>query len=137
MQNQYLIVAENITFKNNKLSCINILDHFLSIQLPAEFVFDMVVICGPGWNAGEHNLAIKAKSNLADDTQEIGNIKVEIPHDKFTYNALAPDLKLNIGQNVTEITFLIYKNDELVIERTYPVNALFVPAPDQQKPENA
>ena len=37
---QYLILAENITYKNNKLSCINIYDNFSAVALPAEFVFE-------------------------------------------------------------------------------------------------
>ena len=41
---EYLILAENITYKNNKLSCINIYDNFSAVALPAEFVFDLVVI---------------------------------------------------------------------------------------------
>ena len=42
MQSQYLILAENITYKNNKLSCINILDQFLAVKLPSEMQFDLV-----------------------------------------------------------------------------------------------
>ena len=39
---QYLLIAENVTFKDNKLSCINIYDNFSAVALPAEFVFDLL-----------------------------------------------------------------------------------------------
>lgn len=126
MQHQYLIVAENITYKHNKLSCINIFDHFVSVQLPAEFLFDLSVICGPGWDVGEYNLNIKAKTSDTDLTP-IGDIQVNIPQNNFVYNAIAQNLKIVLGQHIKEITFLVFRNDELIIERTYPVNSLLVP----------
>lgn len=141
MQNQYLIVAENIIYKNNKLSCINIHDQFLSVQLPAEFTIDLAVICGPGWEAGSHNIEIKAKT---DETEivNVGNINIEIPGENFVYNAIAPNLKLALGEGVKNITFVVYKNNEVIIERTYPINSLFnrakVEQPVQQtEPETA
>ena len=125
MKNQYLILAENITYKNNKLSCINIMDQFVGVTLPADFLFDMVIICGPGWAGGNYDLSIKVKSDVSE-MSEIGNIKVEIPNDNFVYNALAPGMKISVGNDIKTLTFMVYRNDELIIERNYPVSSLFV-----------
>ena len=57
---EYLILAETIIYKNNKLTCINTYDNFKSVAMPAEFNFDMAILCGPKWSVGEHNLRVKA-----------------------------------------------------------------------------
>jgi len=126
MQNQYLLLAENITYKNNKLSAINIIDQFMAIKLPSEFNFDMVAICGPGWDEGEYTVTIKVQ---LDDSEinELGQTQVKVPGYGFTYNALAPDLKVLIPDNAKNIKFFVYKDEELVIERIYQISSLFVP----------
>ncbi len=136
MQNQYLVVAENITYKNNKLSCINIFDQFVAVKLPAEFTFDLAVICGPGWEPGKYNVKIQAKTTETD-LASVGNLEVDIPHDNFVYNALAPNLKITLGPNVKSITFVVSKNDDVVIKRNYPVSALLTAtvAPTQEQPK--
>ena len=126
MENQYLVLAENITYKKNKLSCINIIDQFLVINLPAEFQFDLVAICGPGWEEGEYTVTIKVQLDEGE-INELGQTLVKIPGEGFTYNALAPDLKVMLPENSKDIKFFVYKNDELIIERTYQVAPLFVP----------
>jgi hypothetical protein len=133
MTNQYLIIAENITYKNNKLSCINIFDHFVAIKLPAEFVFDLVVICGPGWEKGEHKVSIKTRTNESEQI-DIGDITVQIPHENFIYNALAQNLKITLGPGVKNITFVVSKDNNPLIERTYNINTLLV---QQQQEELA
>ena len=130
---EYLILAENITYKNNKLSCINIYDNFSAVALPAEFVFDLVVICGPNWAAGEHKLTIKAKTNT-DVTVDIGEITVNIPSENFVYNAMAQNLRVALDYSIKDLTFVVYDNDKEVLERKYSVNSLLVP---QQKPAAA
>ena len=135
MQSQYLIVAENITFKNNKLSCINIYEQFLAIKLPAEFSFDMAVICGPGWDVGEYDLNIDIKINESEETTQLGTIKVNIPTENFVYNAMATDLKVKLGSDIKSMTFLIRKNDELILERAYPVNTLLVKKEQTEQPQ--
>ena len=128
MISQYLIVAENITYKNNKLSCINIMDNFIALAMPAELLFDMVVICGPNWTPGEHKIFIKAKTNK-EDVVSIGDATVNIPSENFVYNAVAPNLRITVDSSVTDITFLVYDGDEnLVIERKYVVNSILVPS---------
>ncbi len=126
MENQYLLLAENITYKNNKLSCINIIDQLLTIKLPSEFQFDLVAICGPGWQEGEYTVSIKVQLD-DNEISELGQTKVKIPNDVFTYNALASDLKVFIPENSKMMKFYVYKNDELVIERKYQVASLFLP----------
>lgn len=129
---EYLILAENITYKNNKLSCINIYDNFSAVALPAEFVFDLVVICGPNWEQGEHKLAIKAKTNT-DITVDIGEIVVQIPNENFVYNAMAQNLRIALDYSITDLTFIVMDGDKEVIQRKYKVNSLLVP--QQQKAE--
>jgi len=125
MKNQYLVIAENITYKYNKLSCINIYDQFMTFSLPAESFFDLAVMCGPGWEAGEYDLKINVQIN--DEEQvELGSVKTKIPHDNFVYNAIAPNLKIALPQNAERVSFHVYKNDELVLTRIYPISTMFV-----------
>lgn len=131
MQNQYLLLAENITYKNNKLSCINIIDQLLTIKLPSEFQFDLVAICGPGWAEGEYTIKIKVQLDEGE-VNELGQTQVKIPNDGFTYNALASDLKILIPENSKKMNFLVYKDDELIIERKYQIASLFVPQEPQE-----
>jgi hypothetical protein len=128
MENQYLLLAENITYKNNKLSCINIIDQLLTVKLPSEFQFDLVAVCGPGWKEGEYEVSIKVQLDEGE-INELGKTNVKIPGDGFTYNALATDLKVAIPENSRCLRFFVYKNDEMVIERKYQVASLFVPQP--------
>ena len=123
---EYLILAENITFKNGKLSCINIYDKFTTVAMPAEFHFDMAIICGPKWSVGEHKLTVKAKSNTGKEVS-IGELTVNIPNEDFTYNAYANDLKLIMDYSVESLTFYVYDNDNEIIARKYAVSSMLVP----------
>lgn len=129
MENQYLIVAESILYKNNKLTCINMYDQFMAVTLPAEFVFDLAVMCGPGWPVGEYDIAISMKSNATQESNELGTLKVAIPHENFTYNSIANNLNVKIGESISDVTFVVHRNGEEIIERTYPINSLLSPAP--------
>ena len=131
MKSQYLLLAESILYKNNKLTCINIFDQFVAVHLPAEFVFDLAVICGPGWEPGIYNVEINVKTNDSD-ISNIGNIDVTINSDTFVYNAIANNLKIAIGPNVKNITFVVYKNGESILERSYPVGSLLVEVDENQ-----
>ena len=126
MQSQYLILAENIVYKNNKLSCINIMDQFMVVKQPTEAYFDLAAICGPGWDEGEYNIAIKVQLD-EEEVFEIGASKINVPHKDFVYNALAQNLKVAIKENTKYVKFYVYKNDELVMQRDYKVAAMFVP----------
>jgi len=123
---EYLILAENITFKNGKLSCINIYDKFTTVAMPAEFHFDMAIICGPKWSVGEHKLTVKAKSNTGKEVS-IGELTVNIPNEDFTYNAYANDLKLIMDYSVESLTFYVYDNGNEIIARKYAVSSMLVP----------
>ncbi|OGI02836.1 MAG: hypothetical protein A2104_01545 [Candidatus Melainabacteria bacterium GWF2_32_7] len=137
MQNQYLLLAENITYKNNKLSCINIIDQLMTIKLPSEFQFDLVAICGPGWSEGDYAVSIRVQLDEGD-VSELGKTQVKIPNDGFTYNALASDLKVFIPENAKSMKFYVYRNDELMIERRYQIASLFIPQePEKQQEINA
>ena len=128
---EYLILAENIYFKNNKLTCINIYDKLTTVAMPAEFKFDLAIMCGPDWSEGEHKLIIKVKSSNGKEIS-VGELTVNIPSKNFVYNAYANDLKLAMDYSVENITMLVYDNDKEIISRTYPVIPMFVP----QKKEN-
>lgn len=130
---EYLILAENITFKNNRLTCINIYDRLSAIAMPAEFRFDMAIMCGPHWTPGEHKLTLKIKANDGEE-KVLTESMVNIPHEDFVYNAIANDLKFNMDYSVQSLTFIVYDNDKAVISRKYPVVAMLVPqsmAPQQ------
>ena len=131
---EYLILAENITFKNGKLSCINIYDKFTTVAMPAEFHFDMAIICGPKWSVGEHKLTVKAKSNTGKEVS-IGELTVNIPNEDFTYNAYANDLKLIMDYSVESLTFYVYDNDNEIIARKYAVSSMLVPQKKEESVE--
>lgn len=126
MENQYLLLAENITYKNNKLSCINIIDQLMTLKLPSEFQFDLVAICGPGWKEGEYDLTIKVQLDN-NEINELGQTKVSVPGEGFTYNALASDLKVFIPENSKSMKFSVYRDNSLIIERKYQIASLFIP----------
>lgn len=119
------MLAENITYKNNKLSCINVIDQFFVVKLPAEAYFDLVAICGPDWEEGEYELTIKVQS---DDGElfELGKTNIRIPNKDFVYNALAPDMKVRIDDGTKYIKFYVLRNDELILQRNYKVASLLV-----------
>ena len=98
---EYLVLAENITFKNNKLTCINIYDKLSTIAMPAEFRFDMAIMCGPNWSEGEHKLSVKAVGSNGKEVS-IGTLDVSIPNKDFVYNAYANDLKLIMDYSVED-----------------------------------
>ena len=123
---EYLILAENVFIKNNKLSCINIYDRLTTVAMPAEFKFDMAIICGPDWQVGEHKLTVKLKGNNGKEAQ-IGELTVNIPSEGFVYNAYANDLKITMDYSVENMTIVVYDNDNEIISRTYPVIPLLVP----------
>jgi len=133
---EYLILAETIIYKNNRLTCINTYDIFNSVAMPAEFNFDMAIICGPKWSVGEHNLRVKA---VASNGKEInlGTAKVNIPHEDFVYNAFLNNIRIAMDYSVSDLTFHIYDNDNEVFSRKYPVLPMLVPQKQEEgiKPE--
>ena len=123
---EYLLVAETIIYKNEKLTCINVLNSFRTVAMPSEFIFDMVILCGPKWSTGEHKLSIKAVANNGKEI-ELGNATVNIPNEDFVYNAFLNNVKLVMDYSVTDLTFQVYDNDNNVYSRKYPVISMLVP----------
>ncbi len=123
---EYLILAENVIFKNDKLTCINIYDKLATIAMPAEFRFDLAIICGPNWTVGEHKLSVKAKANNGKEVS-IGELTVNIPSENFVYNAYANDLKILMDYSVSDLTISVDDNGKEVISRKYPVIPMLVP----------
>ena len=128
---EYLVLAENVAFKNNKLSCINIYDKLTTIAMPAEFRFDLAIRCGPNWSEGEHKLSVKARANNGKEVH-IGDLTVNIPNSGFVYNAYANDLKLMMDYSVEELTIVVCDNDNEIIARKYPVISMLVPKKQEQ-----
>ncbi|MEE3349297.1 MAG: hypothetical protein VZR09_04585 [Candidatus Gastranaerophilaceae bacterium] len=132
---EYLILAENVVFKNDRLTCINIYDKFTTVAMPAEFRFDLAIMCGPNWSVGEHKLAVKAKGSNGKEV-DIGELTVNIPNENFVYNAYANDLKIIMDYSVSDITVCVYDNDKEIIARKYPVIPMLVPQKtDDKTPE--
>ena len=123
---EYLVLAENVFFKNNRLSCFNIYDRLTTVAMPAEFRFDLAIMCGPNWSVGEHKLVVKAKGSNGKEVT-VGELTVNIPSEEFVYNAYANDLKITMDYSVESLTIDIYDNDNKILSRTYPVVSMLVP----------
>lgn len=123
---EYLVLAETVIFKNDRLTCINIYDKFTTVAMPAEFRFDLAIICGPNWEAGEHKLTVKAKASNGKEVS-IGDLTVNIPNENFVYNAFANDCKIIMDYSVSDLTFIVEDNGKEIISRKYPVISMLVP----------
>ena len=133
---EYLVLAENIFFKNNKLSCFNIYDRLTTVAMPADFKFDLAIMCGPNWSVGEHKITVKARGSNGNEIS-VGEMTVNIPSEDFVYNAYANDLKIGMDYSVESLTILVYDNDKEIISRTYPVIPLLVPQKQEKEIVNA
>ena len=123
---EYLVLAETIIYKNDKLTCINIYNQFTTVAMPAEFNFDMAILCGPKWSVGEHKLRVKAVASNGKEI-EIGSATVNIPNEDFVYNAYLQNLKIVMDYSVSDLTFYIYDNDNEILSRKYPVMSMLIP----------
>ena len=123
---QYLVLAENVVFKNDTLTCINIYNKLSTVAMPAEFRFDMAIMCGPDWEVGEHKLSVKVKASNGKEVQ-LGELNVNIPNPDFVYNAYANDLKLVMDYSVSDLTIVVEDNGKEIISRKYPVVSMLVP----------
>lgn len=123
---EYLVLAENVFYKNNKLSCFNIYNQLTTVAMPAEFKFDLAILCGPNWSIGEHKLVVKARGSNGKEIT-LGDMTVNIPKEDFVYNAYANDLKIGMDYSVESLTIIVYDNDKEIISRTYPVISMLIP----------
>lgn len=130
---EYLILAESIIFKNEKLTCINVFNDFKAVAMPSEFTFDMAIMCGPKWSVGEHKLSVKT---VASNGKEInlGTATVNIPHEDFVYNAFLNNIRIAMDYSVSDLTFHVYDNEQEILTRKYLVHSMLVP--QQKKEEN-
>ncbi len=129
---EYLVLAESVFFKNNKLTCINIYDRLTTVAMPAEFNFDLAIMCGPNWSVGEHKLTVKAKGSNGKEVS-VGELTVNIPKEDFVYNAYANNLKVMMDYSVESLTFIVLDNGKEIISRTYPVVSVLVPQKKETK----
>ena len=123
---EYLILAESVIYKNDKLTCINVYNNFRTVALPAEFNFDMVILCGPKWTVGEHVLSIKV---IASNGKEIdlGAATVNIPNENFVYTAFLNNIRLAMDYSVSDLNFCVYDDGREIYSRKYPVLPMLVP----------
>lgn len=135
----YLELAEAAIHKEGKTYILNIYNELFAVAMPAEFRFDMAVMCGPKWAVGDHNLKIKVKANEDGEEKQLVDTTIKIPHEQFVYHAVANDVKFNMNYDVRYLTFTVLDNDEEVISRVYPVRAMLYPSqkPQQAQPEQA
>ncbi len=129
---EYLVLAENVFYKNNKLSCMNIYERLTTVAMPAEFKFDLAIMCGPNWSVGEHKLTVKARGSNGKEIS-VGELTVNIPNENFVYNAYANDLKITMDYSVESLTLIVYDNDNEILSRTYPVISMLVPKKQEEK----
>ena len=133
---EYLVLAETVIFKNEKLTCINIINNFKTVAMPSEFTFDIAFLCGPKWSIGEHKLSIKAVANNGKEV-ELGTANINIPNEDFVYNAYVNNVKITMDYSVTDLTFFVYDDGKEIYSRKYPVISMLVPQPadDENKQE--
>ena len=132
---EYLIIAETVVYKNNKLTSINVYDMFRTVAMPSEFNFDMAILCGPKWSTGEHEVSIKAVGSNGKEVN-LGNTKINILNEDFVYTAFSNNVKLVMDYSITDLTFFVYDNGNEVYSRKYPVIPMFVPQKQEEKQEN-
>lgn len=123
---EYLMLAETVIYKNDTLTCINVLNTFKAVAMPAEFTFDMVILCGPKWSVGEHKVSVKAVASNGKEI-DLGNAAVNIPNEDFVYNAFLNNIKLMMDYSVSDLTFHVYDNGNEVYSRKYLVQSMLVP----------
>ena len=133
---EYLILAETVIYKNEKLTCINVYNDFKTVAMPAEFNFDMAIMCGPKWSLGEHKIAVKAVASNGKEI-DLGTATVNIPHEDFVYNAFLNNIRIAMDYSVSDLTFHVYDNDNEVYSRKYPVLSMLVPQDRENNGENA
>jgi len=133
----YLELAEAAIHKEGKTYILNIYSELFAVAMPAEFRFDMAVMCGPKWTVGDHKLTIKVKANEDGEEKQLVDTTIKIPHEQFVYHAVANDVKFTMNYDVRYLTFTVLDNDEEVISRVYPVRAMLYPSqkPQQAQPE--
>ena len=133
----YLELAEAAIHKEGKTYILNIYNELFAVAMPAEFRFDMAVMCGPKWTVGDHKLTIKVKANENGEEIKIVDTTIKIPHEQFVYHAVANDVKFTMNYDVQYLTFTVFDNDEEVVSRLYPVRAMLVPQAVVQQKQKA
>ena len=129
---EYLILAETVIYKNDKLTCINVYNQFRTVAMPAEFNFDMAILCGPKWSVGEHKLSVKAVANNGKEVN-LGEACVNIPNEDFVYNAYLNNIKVTMDYSVSDLTFFVYDDGKEIISRKYPVVSMLIPQKQEDK----
>lgn len=132
---QYLVLAREITQNESGVfSYLDVSQHLFVDRLPAKGEFDVAIVCGPGWEAGEYHLHLAMKMEEYEP-KKIGYAKVYIKDQYHIFTVKLEKIVLTINSE-NPFYFLVYKhpgefieNDdtmdmitgELVIERLFRV----------------
>ena len=131
----YLELAEAAIHKEGKTYILNIYNELFAVAMPAEFRFDMAVMCGPKWTVGNHKIDVTVKANENGEVKKVvEGAEIKIAHEDMVYHAVLNDVKFTMNYDVKYLTFTVFDNDEEVISRVYPVRAMLYPS---QKPQQA
>ena len=129
----YLELAEAAIHKEGKTYILNIYNELFAVAMPAEFRFDMAVMCGPKWTVGDHKLDVTVKANENGEVKKVvEGAEIKIVHEDMVYHAVLNDVKFTMNYDVKYLTFTVYDNGEEVISRVYPVRAMLYPKQPQQ-----
>ena len=136
----YLELAEAAIHKEGKTYILNIYNELFAVAMPAEFRFDMAVMCGPKWTVGEHKLDVTVKANENGEVKKVvEGAEIKIAHEDMVYHAVLNNVKFTMNYDVKYLTFTVFDNNKEVISRVYPVRAMLYPSqkPQQAQPEQS
>jgi len=123
LSNQYLVLAKEIKQNENGVySYIDICEHLLIKDLPAQGVFDMAIVCGPGWEPGDHHLHIAIKKGELE-SQKIGFGKVHITDEFHIFTLKINKLSIGLKDN-QPFTLQVYQHKGDFVENENTVNMI-------------
>lgn len=115
---QYLVLAREINRNENGIfSFLDVCQHLAVNELPAKGRFDMAILCGPGWEAGQHRIHIATKLG-EDEPNKIGYANVEIIDDAHIYTAVVKNLGLIVDSDKGFVFQVYHETGELADEET-------------------
>lgn len=132
---QYLVLAREITQNESGVfTYYDVSQHLFIDRLPAKGEFDVAIVCGPGWEPGEHHLHIAMKME-EHEPKKIGYAKVHIKDQFHIFTVKLEKIILTLNTE-NPFYFMVYRhsgefieNDdtidmitgELIIERPFKV----------------
>jgi hypothetical protein len=97
---QYIILAEEIKKgEHNLFNFSNVCQQLTVNKLPARGMFDVAILCGPGWEAGKYRIHVAAMAIGTDTPQKIGVAEFQILNDGHTYTVTMNQVNLHLDNN--------------------------------------